>query len=111
MVNRASLLNAVKVASLFTKNGINDVSLTFDTDGKIIVAAANSQVGEDESLVEAEVMGESVGIVFNWRYLLDGLSYISTKKVKFEVTSSAHPGLLKPEGDDNYQYLIMPIKQ
>jgi DNA polymerase III subunit beta len=111
VVDRASLLNAVKVASLFTKNGINDVSLGFDTSGQIKVGAANSQVGEDESSVEADVNGAPAEIVFNWRYLLDGLSYINTKKVRLEVTSSAHPGLLKPAGDDQYQYLIMPIKQ
>jgi len=106
------LIKAVKSASLFCKPGINDVGLEIKAEEKkIVISAFNTQVGENTSSLDGEVKGENNSIVFNYRYLLDGLQNIDTENLILEFTNNANPGVIKPENQNDYIYLIMPIKQ
>jgi len=111
-LNGQELIKAVKSASLFCKPGINDVGLEVNTaDKKVVVSAFNTQVGENVTTLLGEVSGENNSIVFNYRYLLDGLQNIDDENVFLELNNSASPGVIKPESKTDYIYLIMPIKQ
>jgi len=106
------LLQAVKSASLFCKPGINDIKLTIIPDKKeMVILASNANLGENITNLPVEIEGEENEIVFNYRFLIDGLNNIGAQQLEFEITSSSTPGLLRPEGNDNYLYIIMPIKQ
>lgn len=113
IVERLALLQAVKSASLFTRSGINDVRLQVVAAKKqLLVSSANNQLGEDNSVISlTKVTGEDNAIVFNYRYLLDGLTAIADKEVALAIVDTNNPGLLKPVGADDYYYLIMPIRQ
>jgi DNA polymerase III subunit beta len=111
IVEKSGLISQVKVASLFSRAGINDVLLEFNKDNNIVISAANSQYGENKSKIEAQVDGENNSVVFNYKYLLDGLQNISQKKVLIEVNSADMPAILRPESGDDYLYLIMPIRR
>ncbi|HRY63092.1 MAG TPA: DNA polymerase III subunit beta [Patescibacteria group bacterium] len=111
VVDKTGLISQVKVASLFSRAGINDVFLEFNKDNKIIISAANVQYGENKSKIEATVEGENNSAVFNYKYLLDGLQNINHKKIVIEVNSADMPVILRPEGGDDYLYLIMPIRR
>ncbi len=111
IVDTSELSRAVKQASLFCSGGINDVHLSFDAEHGLTLAATNQQLGESSSQLQASVSGEKNRIVFNYRYLLDGLQNIPTAEVVIETVSDAAPGVLRPVNDKSYLYLIMPIKQ
>ncbi|MBT4349612.1 DNA polymerase III subunit beta [bacterium] len=104
------LIPAIKSAALFCKQGINDVRLSF-AKNEIVIASASSAVGENVIKVPAEVTGDENDIVFNFRYLLDGLSNIGKQEVVFNINNNASPGLLQGKNNKNYLYLIMPIRQ
>lgn len=111
-LSTTDLGRVIKSASLFCKPGINDVKISVNADKKqLTVASLNSSIGENSAVLEAEISGESNEAVFNYRYLLDGLNNINAPEVSVEFISSSAPGLLKPVGDDNYLYLVMPIRQ
>ena len=61
--------------------------------------------------MEAEVEGVENSIVLNYRYLLDGLQNINSDTAILEINDGNNPCLLKPENNNNYLYIIMPIKQ
>ncbi|MFH0952278.1 MAG: DNA polymerase III subunit beta [Patescibacteria group bacterium] len=106
------LTNAVKAASLFCKPGINDVSLGFKVKDKHIeVMSSNNQSGENRSKVSATLSGKDGSIVFNYRYLLDGLAALNNENIILEITTSTNPGSIKPAQDKDYVYIIMPIRQ
>ncbi len=112
MVNREEFMRAIKIASLFSKNGINDINL--DCPGgknQLIISSVSGQTGENITELEARVIGADNGIVINYRYLLDGLTNIKGEMVKIEITNGNTPCILKPEKDETYLYIIMPIKQ
>lgn len=112
VVETAELVQAVRATSLFSRPGINDLTLTFSPEhGTIELVAANAQVGENRQTIKADVRGETNSIVFNSRYLLDGLTIMPTDRVEFAMTNGASPGILRGENEKRLLYIIMPIKQ
>lgn len=106
------LVKLVKTASLFCKPGINDITIELSPDRSTVgCRTANSELGEHEGTIAAPVKGKPSTIVFNFHYLLDGLSNIGASTVTLGVNDSASPGVLRPKGGEHYLYLIMPIRQ
>lgn len=110
-IGREDLVNAVKQASLFCKQGIYDVTLESDGEKTLTVRAANTQAGEYEKALTAKTTGAPVSIVFNYRYLLDGLGSLTSESAVLELGGPANPGLIRPQGMKQTLYLIMPIRQ
>ncbi|MFH0818497.1 MAG: DNA polymerase III subunit beta [Patescibacteria group bacterium] len=111
-IKKDKLTKLVKRAALFSRIGINDVNLEFDTDNqKIIIKAVSNQTGENFSQQEAVINGENNNIVFNYRYLLDGLNSIESEMVIIKTIDNSSPGVFKGENEEGYLYIIMPIKQ
>ncbi|MFA6027384.1 MAG: DNA polymerase III subunit beta [Patescibacteria group bacterium] len=112
ITEKSELITVIKRAALFSKSGINDVNLEFNIDKQLIVVkAASSQVGENLNELPAEIKGDNNSIVFNFRYLLDGLNNLSGNKIILKIIDSGSPGIFRGENEENYLYIIMPIKQ
>ena len=66
--------------------------------------------------LEAQLSGEDITVAFNPHYLVEGLSVIETKFVRFSFTTAAKPAMLTGQreadgsDDDAYRYLVMPIR-
>jgi DNA polymerase III subunit beta len=110
LVERSELLRAVKASALFSKTGINDVTLKFSKN-KIIVSAFSGASGESQAEIEATITGGENEITINYRYLVDGLNNINGDLVRIGILNSNTPCVLKAEKDDGYLYIIMPIRQ
>lgn len=111
ILERESLIRVIKGIAPFSKTGVNDVSFEFFPDkSKIILSSLNSQVGESKIEVKGDVSGEKNNLSFNYRYLLDGLTSLSTPELSFEIIDDASPSVIKPFPEENFLYLIMPIK-
>lgn len=110
IANKTELLRAVKAAAIFSKTGINDVNLEFKNN-KIIISASSGHSGESRVDVDAELTGIDNEVAINYRYLVDGLNNIDSDKVKMKIVSSNTPCILTSEKEDNYLYVVMPIRQ
>ena len=113
-VGVAEFLRATRIASLFAKDdsGIVRIRITPGAEltvGKMALSAWAEETGEDLGEIDAQVEGEPAKIAFNSRYLLGVLRVMRTEKVNIEVTTSSNPALFKPEGVDNYTYVLMPV--
>lgn len=97
----------IKIASLFSSR-IQDIKLKFEPGKTLLILAASSEVGEISSKIEGKVEGNSQELVFNWRYLLDGLLVIDASEIFFGVNDSSSPAILRPIGDKTYLYVLMP---
>jgi len=110
LIDKNALVAQVKAASLFSRAGINDILLDFSKNS-LSISAANSQYGQNKSKIETETEGGDNSVVFNYKYLLDGLQNISQKKILMEINSADMPVILRPDKADDYLYLIMPIRR
>lgn len=108
-IQKTELISKIKLASVFASK-INDVKLTIDANkNEMEIKAAEQSKGQFQSVVNADISGENGEAVFNYKYLLDGLSNIQEEEVVFEVNGPALPALFKSK-NDSYQYVVMPIK-
>ena len=112
VANKEELVKTIKTTSLFSRSGVNDVTLKIFPDKKeMVISAVNAQLGENVSRLKVAIEGGENEIVFNHRYLLDGLQNINSEKVVIEIINNTNPGVIKPEEGEGYLYIIMPIKQ
>lgn len=112
IIDKTELTRSVKMASLFSKTGINDINLDFPAGkNQVIVSSISGQTGENVNSLDAKVTGDDNSIVLNYRYLLDGLNSIDGEMVRISVIDGNTPCVLRPEKDDGHLYIIMPIKQ
>jgi len=112
-LDRGEFLDAVRAAGLFSKTGAQDVRLTVDPDKKqISLQAQASQVGGHEQVLAAAVEGPADQVVFNYRYLLEGLSALEGSRVVFSTGGSSSPGKItgSAKEDQSFLYILMPIK-
>jgi len=106
----SELLQAVKMSSLFAKDSKNNnVKISLD-DKTLTVASIISQAGSANSKVPAEISGGGLEITFNARYVLDILNVLSDEKIEFDFNDGSTAGVVKSASDDQYLYIIMPVR-
>lgn len=109
-VEKNEFINMVKITSLFTSR-INDLRLKIIPKKSLVEAfAQNVDVGENTAQLSGEIKGKEMEIIFNCKYLLDGLNNIYSDKVMIGLNSESSPAIIKPAGDPTYVYVLMPIK-
>ncbi len=114
VVDRKEFLVQLKTASIFASR-INEVKLkVLPKEQKIQVLCQNSELGEHISTFSAEIKGEESEVSFNYKFLIDGLAGIRSKKISFSLskdqTGEEGPAVLRPFQDKNYLYVVMPIQ-
>ena len=111
VLDKKQFLNKIKTASIFAGGG-NEVMLSVDPKkNKVEIAAQNTDLGEATLEIPAGVKGEKVKTCFNWRFLFEGVSKIQTEEFIFELNQEGGPGVIKPKDNQDFLYILMPIKQ
>ncbi|MFC1771018.1 DNA polymerase III subunit beta [Candidatus Margulisiibacteriota bacterium] len=111
IVSRRLLLDASERASIIASESNNVVRFNF-TDAQLNIVANAATMGdfnEDLSLTRTKGSGE-VKPAFNIRLVLDVLKVIEDDDIKLEFNNGLSPCLVKPVLDDDYTYIIMPIR-
>lgn len=103
------LLDSVERAALISREGKNN-PIKFIVNGDKLIITSNSEVGKVQEEIHIDVEGEDLNIAFNSKYLLDVLKIIEDDFINIEFMTSINPGLIKPEEDINYKYLILPVR-
>ncbi|HPN54673.1 MAG TPA: DNA polymerase III subunit beta [Candidatus Moranbacteria bacterium] len=117
VLEKDNALRAVKISGVFASSKSGEVKFTVD-DGKnnVTVQSKTEDVGENSTVLKAEISGPAQEAVFNPRYMADGIQAISTPKFLLLMNSGSSAAVLRmAEGEKNeeiaaYTYIIMPIK-
>lgn len=108
-VDKEELLRAVKLSSVFARDSANIVKIKIMKDS-IKLSAESSQVGNQETLIDAKVEGEPIEISFNYKFLEDFLRAVVGEEVVMEFNNASSPGVFTDPKDPNFLHLIMPVK-
>src|SRR3989344_717420 len=110
-ISKEEFLRAVKAAGLFTQAGVNGINLRLrPAENLLEISSQNTQTGENASSLSVSGNGVAGAIVFDYRYLSDGLNTIDQDDVALALNESTSPGVLRAQGKDDYIYIIMPIR-
>jgi DNA polymerase-3 subunit beta len=75
----------------------------------LVIKTAESQIGNSISNIDAEIEGEKIEIAFNVRYIIDVLGVLNGT-VSLEFNDDASAGIIKQDKDEEFVYIIMPLK-
>lgn len=109
-LSKDTLEEIVERASLLTRDGDYNVVKMDIKDMNIIVTSNNPEVGAAHEEAEAATKGEQLTIAFNARYILDALKILDTAEIDFYFTSPLTPAVIKPRGQDQFMYVITPVR-
>ena len=100
---------ATRRAQVMTTDRYNLVKYEVKS-GKMTVMTNCPEVGEVKDEFEVEYDGERIEVGFDPRFVIEVLKAVEEEKVSMELKDSQSSGLLKPEGNDKYLYVIMPVR-
>jgi DNA polymerase-3 subunit beta len=87
------------------------VKFAIDPVKKIIqISAQNSDIGESKSDLAVKIDGDPTEVSFNYKFLIDGILNIKSTEIMFDLSGKDGPCILKPAGNSDYIYVVMPIK-
>ncbi len=110
VVSKDELISQIKSASLFGGRN-NEIKFKVNKkEKKLNILSQNIDLGEYQSFLLGDIKGEDTEVVFNYKFILDGLNNIKSSEVFLGLNSDSGPGVIKPIGDDSYIYIVMPIK-
>ncbi|MFP4686592.1 MAG: DNA polymerase III subunit beta, partial [bacterium] len=103
------LYNAVRRVALMADEKTRRLLITVGT-GKLIIKAEDSETGAGQEELSVDYKGEETTIAFNGDYLAAVLDHIEDDRVYFDLISPDSPGTFRPLDDNNYLYIIMPLR-
>lgn len=108
-VNKREFQNSLERASLLAKEEkANLVKLNIVNEQ--ILIKSNSEIGNVNEVINADVNGENINIAFNSRYILEGIKIIDSEEIQLNFMGSLNPCIIKPIQDENYIYLVLPVR-
>lgn len=113
VVDRESMLNAVRRVSLFASKSTSLVKCDIKPTEIVMVARDFDYSTLGEERVECNYEGEPMMIGFSTKYMMEILSHLSCDELKISLVDPARPGLFEPliqEPDENIVVLQMPIQ-
>lgn len=107
-INKVKAMGSIKRTAIMAQN--NSPIKFIATNKQLVMSAMTQDVGEATEKMEADYAGDEIKIAFNPDYLIDGISSVETEDVAIEITDPIKPAMIKPVGDESFQYLIMPVR-
>jgi DNA polymerase-3 subunit beta len=96
-----------RVSQLAQRNA--PLRLSF-ASSELTVAASTPDVGDAEESMPAAFEGEPLEIGFNPEFLKEGIESVEGDEVMLRLISPLRPGLLQPVDNEDFRYLVMPIR-
>jgi DNA polymerase-3 subunit beta len=105
----ASALRRVRLLVRDSKDVTTPVRLSFK-EGGAELAVLTPESGRAVESVEGDFSGDEVMVAFNPTYLLEGAEAVRADVLVLELNDPGKPALVRGQGEDEYRYLLMPVK-
>lgn len=109
VINREEMIEALERVSVMVNERTNIVKFIFG-ENTLFLKADTPDAGLGEDSINAEYSDEELTIAFNYRYVLDSLKIMDSEKIKIGLGGSLSATLFRPDSEDDYLCLIMPIQ-
>lgn len=111
LLDKKTLVQAIKLSSVFTTDSVNDVKIQGVNDTHIALSSSHDEIGNNKSQVPTDMTGDNqFEITFNYTYLLDGIQSCQSEEITLSLNDADSPAILRGKDDDQFLYLVMPIR-
>lgn len=108
-IGRDELLSALKRVSILSSEKTRSVKLNIEK-GAMTLISVSPEFGEAKESITLDYDGEPVELGFNARYLMDVLEAITQEKVQIGLIDELSPAVIRPDDDEIYMSVIMPMR-
>jgi DNA polymerase-3 subunit beta len=103
------LSRALRRVALLSSERSKAVKLEF-TDGKLTISSSNPDLGDASEELDIDFAGDDITIGFNAKYLMDALSTLKAKEVRFGLQNELAPAQFVPTDDEDTLAVVMPMR-
>jgi DNA polymerase-3 subunit beta len=108
-VGKESLLDALRRVRLLVRDNTTPVRLSMRSGG-VDLTVVSQEVGDASETVDADFDGTDLTVAFNPSYLIDGIEAAAGDEIVLETTDAAKPATVRAVEQDDYRYLLMPVR-
>ena len=109
LVNVSKFISALERVAIMVNEKTNIVKFDF-ADNVLTLAADTPDAGKSEEHIDIDYTSEPITIAFNYKFILDALKNIESDEVKIGLNSNLSATVLKPNSEDDFVCLIMPVQ-
>lgn len=109
LIDRQMLLNAMQRASILSNEKYRGIRLVLSENNMQLITT-NSEQEEAQEDIEISYNKESIDIGFNVTYLIDVLNNIQFDQLSFTFKDSNSSCLVTIPNNDDYKYVVMPMR-
>jgi DNA polymerase-3 subunit beta len=109
IVNRDVLNGAVRRVSVLSSEKTRSIKIKISTS-KVQLVSVTPELGEAREEIDVEYSGDTVELGFNSVYIMDVLEAIDSEQVIIEITDELSPAIIKPDAEQEYISVIMPMR-
>jgi DNA polymerase III subunit beta len=117
VILKEDFLRGVRIASGFVSGKGGEISIASSTEKKTVFISSESQEkGENSTALKSDITGPDQKLVFNPKFIIDGLNAMDTTQVALFINNNSSPASLKMVDDKNGEiinevdYIAMPIR-
>lgn len=108
-LQRTTFLQSLHRAAILTNEKFRGVRLVL-APGSLKIISSNTDQEEAQEELEIDYNAEALDIGFNVTYLLDVLNNVSNEEVEVRLADANSSALLTLPGNDNFKYVVMPMR-
>ena len=109
LIDRQMLLNAMQRASILSNEKYRGIRLVLSENNMQLITT-NSEQEEAQEDIEISYNKEAIDIGFNVTYLIDVLNNIQFDQLSFTFKDSNSSCLVTIPNNDDYKYVVMPMR-
>ena len=108
-VNRMAVLTAMQRASILSNEKYRGIRMVL-TNNNLKLISTNTEQEEAEEELEITYAKDGLDIGFNVTYLIDVLNNVSDETIDFSFADANSSCLITVPNDENYKYVVMPMR-
>lgn len=108
-VNRLAVLTAMQRASILSNEKYRGIRMVLSNNNLKLIST-NTEQEEAEEELEVDYAKEALDIGFNVTYLIDVLNNVNDETIEFSFADANSSCLITVPNDENYKYVVMPMR-
>lgn len=108
-VDKAALRSSIDRAAVVVRSDKNSL-IIFDISAGMIEVSSNSEIGNVQEPVKAEVEGHDIRIAMNSRFITEAVGALGEEKITLSFNSAVQPFICTNYQDKDVLYLILPVR-
>lgn len=113
-IDREELIGVIERVCVMVNERTNRIKFSFK-ENTLELSTDSPEMGSGKDFIDISSNFDEIVIAFNYKYVLDSLKNMDTRKVKIEIATSLSATLFKPadeneNGDESYVCLVMPVQ-